>query len=248
MKLGKLPARKDAVKLKLRDYLDTTVLPKPPKDFGHEDLVPGPWQMLGNDAYGDCVLAGAAHETMLWNAEAGATVPFDDASVLKNYSAITGFNPNDPSSDQGTDMQAAASYRRKTGIIDAKGKRHQVAAYLAITPGDVQEHLIALYLFGAVGIGIRFPGYAMDQFNAGKPWTRRLLYKIEGGHYICCVARRNGRFTAVTWGREQQMTDAFFKKFNDESIAYVSLEALKDGKSLEGFNSQQLLADLGALK
>src|SRR3954454_20075859 len=108
MKLGKLPARKDAVRLKLRDYLDTTVLPKPPKDFGHEDLVPGAWGMLGNSAVGDCVLAGAAHETMLWNAEAGKTVTFDDKSVLSDYSVITGYNPAEPNSDHGTDMQVAA--------------------------------------------------------------------------------------------------------------------------------------------
>src|SRR4051794_34526841 len=95
-KLGKAPARKDAVKLKLRDYLDTTILPKPPKDFGHEDLVPGPWQTLGNDRFGDCVLAGAAHETMLWNAAGGKTVAFDDGHVLRDYSAITGFNQYDP--------------------------------------------------------------------------------------------------------------------------------------------------------
>lgn len=247
-KLGKAPARKGAVKLRLRDYLDTSILPKPPKSFGHEDLVPGAWNMLGNDSYGDCVWAGAAHETMLWNAEAGKQIVFSDQAVLSDYTAVTGFSQGDPNSDQGTDMQVAASYRRKTGVVDAGGTRHQVAAYLAITPGDVEEHKLALYLFGAVGIGIRFPGYAMDQFNEGKPWTRHLFYSIEGGHYIPLVARRGGRFVCVTWGREQPMTDAFFKKFNDESVAYVSLETLKDGRSLEGFNAAQLQADLEALK
>jgi hypothetical protein len=32
------------------------------------------WGMLGNDHYGDCVWAGAAHETMLWNKEAARNV------------------------------------------------------------------------------------------------------------------------------------------------------------------------------
>jgi hypothetical protein len=246
--LGKLPARKDAVKLKLRNYLTPSLLPTPPKDFGHEDLVPLPCNMLGNDQYGDCVLAGAGHETMLWNAAGGKTVRFNDSASLSDYSAITGFDPLDPNTDQGTDMQVAASYRRKTGIVDADGKRHKVAAYLAITPGDVQEHLLALYLFGAVGIGIKFPSYAMDQFNAGKPWTRHLVYSIEGGHYIPLVGRRKGRFVCVTWGKEQPMSDAFFRKFNDESVAYVSLEMLKNGRSLEGFDAAQLQADLAQLK
>src|SRR5882757_1904530 len=114
MKLGKLPARPNAVTFKLIDY--AVALLVPPKTFGHQKLQTT-WGMLGNDKYGDCVWAGAAHETMLWNKEASKTVTFTDNEVLSDYSAVTGFNPSDPNSDQGTDMQVAASYRRKTGII-----------------------------------------------------------------------------------------------------------------------------------
>src|SRR5215468_8854266 len=123
-KLGKKPARPGAVKFKLANYLVKLKLPTPPQVFGHEGLIGANWGMLGNDQYGDCVWAGAAHETMLWNKEAARAVSFSDKSVLSDYSAATGFDPNDPSTDQGTDMQAAASYRKKTGIRDAKGKRH----------------------------------------------------------------------------------------------------------------------------
>ncbi len=245
MKLGKTTARKDSVTFKLKDYVNLSVL-KVPATFGHEQLVPL-WSMFGNDQYGDCVLAGAAHETLLWNEEGGHPVGFSDHAVLSDYSAITGFNPNDPNSDQGTDMQVAASYRRKTGIIDNTGKRHKVAAYLSITPGDVHEHLVAAYLFGAVGIGINFPASAMTQFNAHQTWKIVTGSQIEGGHYIPLVARRKSHFIAVTWGELQPMTDGFFKKYNDESIAYVSLEALTNGKSIEGFDAATLEADLQKL-
>lgn len=247
-KLGKTPARKGAVKLKLRDYLTPAALPAPPKDFGHEDLVKLPWGMLGNDKYGDCVWASKAHQVMLWNAEGGNSVTFGEDGVLSDYTTVTGFSPIDPSSDQGTDMQLAASYWRQTGVVDAAGERHKIAAYLAITPGDVQEHMLALYLFGTVDIGIRVPTYAQDQFSAGKPWTRRVCYRIEGGHCVPLVARRNGMFVCVTWGREQAMTDGFFKTFNDESLVALSMEMLKQGISLDGFNASQLLADLSALE
>lgn len=247
MKLGKTPARKDAVKLKFRDYIDTDLLPAPPKIFGHETSIQS-WQMLGNDEFGDCVWAGAGHETMLWNKEAGRDTPFTDRSVLSDYSALTGFDPAHPNTDQGTDMQLAASYRQKVGVLDGTNRRHKVAAYLAITPGDIQEHLLAAYLFGAVGIGLKFPSYAMDQFNAGKPWTKHVIFTIEGGHYVPLVARRDGQLVCVTWGKLQHMTDAFFKAFNDESIVYLSPEMLTNGKSLEGFNLAQLQADLEAIK
>ena len=62
-----------------------------------------------------------AHETMLWNKEAARTVTLNNESVLKDYSAVTGFNPNDPNTDQGTDMQVAA--RRNTGSDVERWKR-----------------------------------------------------------------------------------------------------------------------------
>ena len=79
-KLGKKPARPGAVKFKLANYLEKLKLPTPPKVFGHEGLIGANWGMLGNDQYGDCVWAGAAHETMLWNKEAARTVTFSNDS------------------------------------------------------------------------------------------------------------------------------------------------------------------------
>ena len=58
---------------------------------------------------------------MLLNKEVGTTVPFSDFSVLSDYSAVTGFDPADPATDQGTDVQDAATYRRVTGLLDANG-------------------------------------------------------------------------------------------------------------------------------
>lgn len=246
LKLGKLAARPGAVKLKLSSYLVASQLPTPPTEFGHDTGV-GTWQMLGNDRVGDCVIAGGLHETMLWTS-VGSTIPeMDDAAALANYSAITGYDPDDPSTDQGTDVALAAKYRRHTGLVDAAGKRHKVGAYLALTPGDVQEHLMAMYLFGAVGIGVSFPDSAMRQFNQGQPWHPVAGAKIEGGHYISGVARRDGMIVVVTWGREQPMTDAFLRKYNDESYAYLSLEYLRQKRNPEGVDLARLRADLAQL-
>jgi len=246
-KLGKTPARKGAVTFKFADYADKTKLPTPPATFGHESLIAATgWGMLGNDQYGDCVWAGAAHETMLWNRMAGASSSFTPAAVLSDYSAVTGFNADDPSTDQGTDMEVAAKYRRKTGVVDAAGKRHQIGAYVALKRGDITELFQAAYLFGAVGIGIEVPSSAVSQFDAGKPWSVVSLSRIEGGHYVPFVARRK-YLEVVTWGRIQSMTEGFYEHYNDESIAYLSAEMLAGGKSPEGFDLAALKADLAAL-
>lgn len=247
-KLGKAAARPDAILLRFRRYANLSVLPTPPAEFGHDNLVKQPLGMLGNDQYGNCVWAGSAHETMLLNASAGKVVTFTDDGVLSDYSAVTGFVKTDPSTDNGTDMQQAAAYRQTTGVVDAAGNRHKIGAYLAIAVGDLDAHLSAAYLFDCVGIGILFPSTAEAQFDAGQPWDVVPGMTTEGGHYIPGVARRGGLWIIETWGREQPMTDAFLRQQNDESIAYVSDEQLTGGVSLEGFDYEQLSHDLEQIR
>lgn len=242
MKLGKLPARLGAVSFKLSTYV---TLPKPPKTYGHFNLVKE-WDMLGNDQYGDCVWAGAGHETILWNDEAKKSVTITTDDALSDYSAVTGFKPDDPNSDQGTDMSTAASYRRKTGVKSENG-RHKVGAYLAIKLNDVNELKSAISLFSAVGVGIQFPSSAMTQFNKAKPWTVVSKSPIEGGHYIPAVGYDSRYVYIVTWGQIQKMSWGFYEKYADEAIAYLSTEMLTGGVSLEGINLSQLTTDLGAL-
>jgi hypothetical protein len=252
LKLGKTPAREGAVKLKFKEFVTKeakTTFPKVPAKFGHEDLfLAKAWGMLGNDSYGDCVFAGAAHETMLWNKLAKRDVRFDSKSVLSDYSALTGFNINDPqNTDNGTDMQKAAKYRQDTGIIDADGVRHKVGAYLALDPGNTRELYMAVFMLGAVGIGFEFPSSAMGQFNRGHPWSVTRGASIDGGHYVPAFAKR-ANIVTVTWAQTQGMTVAFLKKYNDESVAYVSEEMLTNGKSVEGFDIQALRDALRDIK
>jgi hypothetical protein len=209
LKLGKLPAREGAVKLKFANYVDTSVLLKPPASFGHERLVTN-WGMLGNDKAGCCLWSGAGHEVMLWNREAGRSVNITTTSTLRNYSLVTGYDPVTGANDDGTDMEEAAKYRRQVGLLDADGQRHKIGAYIALEPGNITQLWYATYLFDGVGIGVEFPSQWMDAFNKRRTWGRVFRPKLEGGHYIPGVAKRNR-------------------------------------KSLEGFDINQLRADLAAV-
>lgn len=242
--LGKAPATSDGRDLMFERYR-TAPLPKHPAKFGHEGLVKS-WGMLGNDRVGDCVLAGGGHETMLFNAEGGRTVNFTDKNAIADYSALTGYNPKDPSTDRGTNVRDAMKYRQKTGLIDAVNVRHLIAAYVAIEPGNPERILEALWLFGAVGIGIQVPSSCMDQFDKGKPWSVVRGSPIEGGHYVPLVAKRDMLY-CVTWGRLQAITDAFIAKYCDEIWVPISKEQLVNGKSPEGFEYDALYQDSLAL-
>lgn len=249
-KLGKKPARMGAVKLKAKDYIDLSKLPARPPTFDHTGLVKAAPGMLGNDQYGDCFWAGSCHETMVMNASAGKQVSFTTQDALNAYAKATGFSPNDPNSDQGTDMQQGAAFRQKTGIVDANGVVHKVAAYLALEPGNWEEFLTLSWLFeGAVGVGLDLPNSAEAQFDANKPWAVAHGAKIEGGHYVSLVAYDGTYMDLSTWGRFKQPTEkAFFQRYNDEGLVYVSNDIFNGTKTIDGFDLQQLQADLAAIQ
>jgi hypothetical protein len=245
-RLGKKPARPGAVQLRLGTYLDRPALPTPPAVFGEEALWPADWGLLGNDLYADCCWAGADHESMLWGAMGGVRAVFTKATALADYSSAAGFDFSDASTDQGTDLQAAASYRRKTGIIDAAGNRHLIGAYAAIEPGNLEEHLTAAWLFGACGVGLTIGDNQIQQFLAGQPWDGQ-LGPNSGGHYVPLIGFRGGYLLVVTFGKVQQMTPEFLVANEDEALAYLSTEALKDGDGPTGLDLVALTADLAAL-
>lgn len=249
-RLGKSPARPEAVKLKLRDYITPNKLPDPPENFGHESLV-ADWGMLGNDTVGDCAIAGPFHALQLWNVEGQHPINVDTACTLAAYSAITGYNPDaynsftqDNPTDQGSDVQEVAEYWRTTGLKDASGKVHKIDAYLALEPKNLEQLYHALYLFDGVGIGIECPAEYQAAFAKGQAWDAITNPHIEGGHYILGVGKRANLINTVTWGRTQLMTAAGYQQFNDETFVYLNEEKLVNGKDLDGFNLDQLIADM----
>jgi hypothetical protein len=253
LKLGKKPVVEDSRDLLFSRYVKPAKLPKPPDQFGHETLFPRRgWGMLGNDDWGDCAIAGPAHETMLLTKEGQRTAAFTTAGVLSDYSAVTGFDPNagppgDNPTDQGSEVRKVLGYRRETGVVDAQGNRHKIGAYVRLDQQNLEQIWQAMYLFQVVGIGIYpFPKSALDQFHDNEPWDVVDGSHEEGGHYVCCVGKRDA-IGVVTWGTLQPMTQRFFSKYCDEAWTYISEENLVNGKNLEGFDMEQLRADLAAL-
>lgn len=249
-KLGKLPAQPNAYALKLADYTTPFFYSAPPV-FGHYREVPSAWGMLANDKYGCCVWAGAAHEHLLWTSEAGCAAPFTNENVLKAYSDVTHFDPSQDTpagnpTDVGTSVADALAYRKTTGLLDASGKTHKLAAWAEIEVQNLDLDLLAsaAWLLSAVGIGVDFPSTAMDQTNRGVPWDYIPGSRIEGGHYVPIVGRlANGNFLVITWGQLQEVTPRFLSRYCDEAIALFSGEFLVGGKSPEGLDAKTLFAD-----
>src|SRR5438477_68368 len=104
-------------------YVEPSLLPPIPSTFGHRGLYPPRgWGMLGNDAIGNCGVAGPMHAVMLWRAVVNKRVLFTNIDAREDYFAITG------GGDTGVDMVQAAKYWQYTGFRDSMGNRHKILA------------------------------------------------------------------------------------------------------------------------
>ena len=233
-KLGKRPFEPSPHDFKLTPELLTTPLPPiPTRQFGHGTLFADGdsatgWKMLGNDGAGDCVEASGAHQTMMFTRLGHHVAYFDKGEVLAEYSAVTGYDPSDPNSDQGTNVRDFLSYRRKTGMKDINGNRHKIDAYVSIDPGDWDLMLRCVWTFGAAELGIECQENIFDQFDAGEPLTYDSKAQIIGGHDIPVVASRNPtkEVTAISWGGRLRISKDYYEHRNDETWIPLSFEQM----------------------
>jgi hypothetical protein len=181
---------------------------------------------------------------MYWNAEAGTPINVNTQCTLEQYSAITGYNPNDPNTDRGSDIVEVADYWRTKGFVDADKKVHKIDAYVGLEPGNLQELWIATWLFEGVGIGVEFPEEWQTDFITGQPWDAIKDPNIAGGHYIWGTGRVNGNMNIVTWGKNQLLTPAGYEQFSDEALVYFDEEMFVKGKDIDGFDMASLRADM----
>jgi hypothetical protein len=201
------------------------------------------------DGLGDCVICDDLRAIALWTAlgdceNVKPTTP--DAIAL--YEQITGFNPADPNSDQGTEPSANAKYMQATGWADSAGRVHKLDGWAPLDPTNRNHIAWALQAFGCVKFAIAFPDFAETQFDNNQPWDfSGQSYQIEGGHDIICVGYAPDGYQVVSWGRRFLMTYAFAAKFLDTIIAPVSSDFIRaNGTAPNLLNLDQMLADLAA--
>lgn len=244
-KLGRLPNDPSKPRLRLTQHL-TGALPATPPQVDWLSRVPS-WTMAANDRVGDCVFAAASHMIRAHNLYgSGTDVVLTNDQVLAAYSAVTGYNPADPNTDRGTVIQDALNYWRKTGIAG-----HQILAFAQVDHTNRDEVNAAINLFGALMVGVNFPKSAMDQFNAGQPWT--VLPNdggIEGGHAVhlgfCDAPSHETR--VVTWGAVQSVGDDWFAKYVEEIWVVISPEWLDaTGHDPQGLDLVGLGTDFATL-
>ena len=234
--------------LRFGAYFSAAMLPQVPQAFGHYDNIPPKsWNMYDNDRLADCTIAGAFHATMLWNSVAGKFVKFTALDAVDDYRDACGYVPGNPSTDNGGDMVAVASYWKTTGMRDWKAARHTISAYLQIDATNLEHIHAAAYLFGAVGLGVQLTSSSESQFESCQPWSIVAGDTPDDYHYVPLVGRDASYSKVVTWGALQDVEAAWLAANCKEAIAMISPEYLVDGKTLEGFDMAALQSDLAAI-
>ena len=201
--------------------------------------------MMRNDQIGDCTCAGVGHLVQTWTSITGAEVTISDDDIVAAYSAITGYTPDDPSTDQGAVLLDVLNYWRNTGIGG-----HKIGAYALVDHTNVVEVQTAMFLFGGLYTGAQLPMSA--QSSIGTLWSEVAAGGTDrgswGGHCLAAVAYNPYGITYLTWGARQLATWAWENAYADEMYAIVSKDWVDGTKPApSGFDLPKLQEYLGAL-
>jgi hypothetical protein len=236
-KLGKAPAKRDQRNLKFATLLRAA--PSLPSsydfDLSHSGI---PTPMFANDVYGDCVIAGRAHQTLRFeDIEQGSVLMIKDKDVLKEYLKETG------GEDTGLIVLDSLKLWRHKGW---KVGRHslKIQAFSEVQPTNHEEVRQAIFADVGIGFGVQLPNSAKAQIQTGQPWDvtsgRDAVPGSWGGHYVYVPGYTPSGPVCVTWGRKQQMTWAWLDKYCDEAYAIFDAKnrfkkSMIDKKKITGF-------------
>jgi hypothetical protein len=245
-KLGKKSAKRDRRTLRFAHY--ATSLPAPPAEVNWTRGISNYGMML-NDNLGNCTIAACGHAVQTWTADASSEVTLPDWVIQFYYQTWCGYNPTDPSTDQGGVEVDVLNNWRKYGFglrSNHQGAR-KLYAYADPDPVNIIHVKQAIALLGGVYIGIELPLTAQSQavWDSVQTSDGEDAPGSWGGHAVWVVGYNVVGPVCITWGALKQLTWAFWLKYVDEVHALLSYDFIQQSTfSPSGFNLTALAADL----
>lgn len=236
--LGKLAPRDDSRTLKLSNYILRDWLPPIPDCAAWcVAYEPSKWGMMGNDRYGDCVFATAAHIVMCARAnESGIIAPIPDDEVIATAAALNGLD--------GYVVLDRLKYWRKHLMFGSK-----IEAFCQV---DINDMLMrtAIYIFGHLDIGLAMPRAWQNTSFWGAGDGSDFESNSWGGHSVPLLgytahSEMDIVYYACSWGNIVTITQETLKAYCDE--AYVSILPdwyAADRITPSGFDYRTLQEDL----
>lgn len=207
----KLPSA-HAPMLRLSSYLDKVTLPPmmPTVDWS-APAMSVIQNVEGNDSIGDCVLAEEAHFIGVVTGNAGTLYSYSQAQTIAAYSAITGYNPANPSSDQGTDPTVCMNYFTQNAYADGT----KLDGWVSVDATSISEVQFAIGGLGNLKIWLSLPDAYINPFpsSSGFLWGTGTP-NPQQGHCIGSPAYNSPRIVGsnsqgvqvMSWGLVGTMT------------------------------------------
>jgi hypothetical protein len=217
-------------------------------------------EIYENDKLGDCVIAGMAHVVGLLTGDAGTKpVLYSNKQIIELYSAIGGYVPNDPATDQGCHEQTALNYWQNNGAMPpgatSKTGPHKIVGWMTVDSTNVEECRTALWLFENLYFGLELPDAWINPApSAGFVWDVAGAPDPNNGHCVVGVGYTQAGIMIDTWGMLGLMTTAAVAKYpnpaaHGELYTVLSTDAIEKAnqKAPNGFDWSQLLADFDSM-
>jgi hypothetical protein len=242
VRLGRKALKTDSRTLKMFRYFTTELPPAPPSVNWTKNIEN--WGMMLNDTLGDCTIAGCGHAIQGWSANSYCEITVPDDVILQYYEQWCGYDPSDPSTDQGGVELDVLKNWKKHGFAS-----HKILGFADPAVTDLNEIRQSINLFGGVYIGFQVPNFLMSGDSIPEVWD--IVEKdggIDGGHCVFVLGYDDTYFYFISWGKVYKMTILFWQKYVDEAHAVFGQDWLNAQKAPNGFDIQQLTADLAAIR
>lgn len=252
LKLGRKRSDPSAPKLHLKNYLGVS-LPAAPLSCSYTAKAANALSNIFlNDQLGDCVIAGGYHIVGIETGNATGN-PFIASAqqITADYSAISGYVPGDPSTDQGCNEQTAMNYWQSHGFADGT----KLTGWLAVNATNQQEVMQAMYLFENLLFGIELPDAWVNPIpsTSGFVWGNGQP-NPDNGHCVIGVGYNSEGVQIDSWGMIGTITWAAISNLctaNNGGELYVLLtpDQIAKGQQIapNGVSWSNLIADFDAL-
>jgi hypothetical protein len=232
--------------------LKAAVLPTPPATSDYSAAAASVIaNVFDNDSLGDCVIAEAGHFVGVETGNARDLFTYSDAQIIADYSAIGGYVPGDPNTDQGCDEVTALNYYTQHGYANGT----KLLGYLSVDPTNQQEVMFAMWAFENLMFGIELPDAWITPF----PSASGFVWDVgtpddQNGHCVGGCGHNTTGIQIMTWGMIGTITYkaiAALCTAQNYGALYVRLTPDQLGKAMaktpSGFAWADLITDFDAL-
>jgi hypothetical protein len=194
----------------------TSIPPSPLVDYSPNYIYP----MDGNDAVGDCVVAGWDHfRQVVTGLLTGTQQNFTQDQIWSFYKTQNpNFDPNGISTTNGPGSSADAGMDIQTFLEYLVAQKY-ILGFASIDYTNEAEFKAAVYIGLGVITGVVVRDIQMNQYNQGT-WDYVVSSPVDGGHcvpFIGYLGQPSDQVTCVTWARLINCTQAFITNQMDEA-------------------------------